>query len=42
VGWVPLGGSNVHGRFWYTVQPDGTRDFPHLHADVENLCETLT
>jgi hypothetical protein len=37
----PSGEYIVHGRFRYTVAPDGTRDFPHLHADVENLCQTL-
>jgi hypothetical protein len=31
----------VHGRFWYTVQPDGTRTSPISNADVENLGETL-
>jgi hypothetical protein len=37
----PAGSYIVHGRFRLTIQPDGTRDLPHLHADVENLCDTL-
>jgi hypothetical protein len=37
----PAGSYIVHGRFRLTIRPDGTRDLPHLHADVENLCDTL-
>lgn len=37
----PPGSYIIHGRFTFVVEPDGTRDLPHLHADVENLCETL-
>ncbi|WP_433177651.1 hypothetical protein [Actinoallomurus sp. CA-150999] len=37
----PAGWYIVHGRFRLTIAPDNTRDFPHLHADIENLCKTL-
>jgi hypothetical protein len=37
----PAGSYILHGRFRLTIAPDGTRDLPHLHADVENLCATL-
>lgn len=37
----PAGSYVVHGRFRLTIRPDGTRDLPHLHAHVENLCDTL-
>ena len=37
----PAGSYIVHGRFRLTIAPDGTRDLPHLHAHVENLCDTL-
>jgi hypothetical protein len=37
----PPGEYIVHGRSWYTIQPDGTRRIWDRHADVENLCRTL-
>jgi hypothetical protein len=37
----PAGWYILQGTGWLTIAPDNTRDFPHLHADVENLCETL-
>jgi hypothetical protein len=37
----PSGEYIVHGRSWYTIQPDGTRRIWDRHADVENLCRTL-
>ncbi|GAA4516757.1 hypothetical protein GCM10023191_088210 [Actinoallomurus oryzae] len=37
----PAGYYVVHGRSWYTIRPDGTRDIKDRHADVENMCRTL-
>jgi hypothetical protein len=37
----PAGWYIVHGRFWITITADNTRNFPHLHAAVEDLCKTL-
>ncbi len=37
----PAGSYIIHGRFTLVLNPDGTRDLPHLHAKVENLCQTL-
>jgi hypothetical protein len=37
----PAGSYVIHGRFRLVIRPDGTRELPHLHADVENLCQTL-
>ncbi|HEU5156996.1 MAG TPA: hypothetical protein VFU43_08370 [Streptosporangiaceae bacterium] len=37
----PAGWYILHGRGRLTIAPDNTRDFSHLRADVENLCDTL-
>jgi hypothetical protein len=37
----PAGWYILHGKGVLTIAPDNTRDFPHLHADVEDLCHTL-
>ncbi len=37
----PAGSYIIHGHFTLILRPDGTRDLPHLHATVENLCDTL-
>ena len=37
----PAGWYILHGKGWLTIAPDNTRDFPVLHADIENLCDTL-
>ena len=37
----PAGWYILHGKGVITVAPDNTRDLPHLHADIEDLCQTL-
>lgn len=37
----PAGWYILQGKGLLTIAPDNTRDFPVLHADVEDLCRTL-
>jgi hypothetical protein len=37
----PAGSYILHGRFTLVIQPDKTREFRHVHAEMENLCQTL-